>query len=290
MMGQVTGGAEISFEDIIAVADETAQIMEYSARLETQSNELARTAEQLRSANAKLTELGEQKDTFLSQVSHELRTPMTSIRTFSEILRDSDTLDQDQLNKFASIIHDESIRLTRLLDDILDLSFMEHGRVQLNMETVPLSQIIDRALITTQAQIEDVDAKILRDKDAERVTLVTDPDRLSQVLINLISNALKHSDAKEPQIAVLSGVYDDTLIIDVADNGSGISENDIETIFEKFAKLSSKVAAGSAGLGLPISREIVRNLGGSLSYEGTEKGAIFRIRLPFSKSVRNAAE
>jgi Na+/proline symporter/signal transduction histidine kinase len=290
MMGQVTGGAEISFEDMIAVADETAQIMEYSARLETQSAELARTAEELRSVNAKLTELGAQKDTFLSQVSHELRTPMTSIRTFSEILRDSDPLEPEQLNNFASIIHDESIRLTRLLDDILDLSFMEHGRVRLNMETVPLSKIIDRALTTTQAQVDDLGAKILRDSAAEKMTLFTDPDRLSQVLINLITNALKHCGAENPQIAVLSGIYGDQLVIDVADNGSGISDTDIEIIFEKFAKLSSKVTAGSAGLGLPISREIVKNLGGTLSYEGSEKGAIFRIRLPLANAQQKAAE
>ncbi|WGI22654.1 sensor histidine kinase [Amylibacter sp. IMCC11727] len=290
MMEQVAGGAEISFEDMIAVADETAQIMEYSARLETQSAELAHTAEQLRTANDKLTQLSQQKDTFLSQVSHELRTPMTSIRTFSEILRDSDPLDPDQLNKFASIIHDESIRLTRLLDDILDLSFMENGRVQLNMETVPLSSIIERAMTTTQAQTSDTNAKILRDEMAEEVMLYTDPDRLSQVLINLITNALKHCGAKAPEIAVLSGIYKDRLVIDVADNGTGISKDDIGIIFEKFSKLSSKVTAGSAGLGLPISREIVKNLGGTLSYEGTEKGAIFRISLPYTNTQTKAAE
>lgn len=282
MMAQVTGGAEISFEDMIAVADETAQIMEYSARLETQSAELAQTAEQLRAANAKLTEIGEQKDTFLSQVSHELRTPMTSIRTFSEILRDNDTLEPEQLNKFATIIHDESIRLTRLLDDILDLSFMENGRVQLNLETVPLSKVIEHALTATQTQIQDCRAKILRDPQAEELMIHTDPDRLSQVIINLVSNALRHCGVEKPEIAVLSGLYGDRVIIDVADNGSGISKDNIDIIFEKFAKLSSKVTAGSAGLGLPISREIVKNLGGTLSYEGTSKGAIFRINLPYS--------
>ncbi|MEJ6707803.1 MAG: sensor histidine kinase [Amylibacter sp.] len=290
MMGQVTGGAEISFEDMIAVADETAQIMEYSVRLETQSTELAQTAEQLRTANEKLTEISQQKDTFLSQVSHELRTPMTSIRTFAEILRDSDPLEPEQLNNFASIIHDESIRLTRLLDDILDLSFMENGRVQLHMETVPLSKIIDHALTTTQAQVNDKGAKILRDADAEKMMLYTDPDRLSQVLINLVSNALKHCGADQPEIAVLSWVYGDRLIIDVADNGSGISKDDIEIIFEKFAKLSSKVTTGSAGLGLPISREIVKNLGGTLSYEGTHKGAIFCVSLPLTSEHQKAAK
>jgi Na+/proline symporter/nitrogen-specific signal transduction histidine kinase len=285
MMGQVTGGAEISFEDMIAMADETAQVMEYSARLETQSKELAQTAQQLRDANAKLTELGTQKDTFLSQVSHELRTPMTSIRTFSEILRDSDPLENDQLNHFATIIHDESIRLTRLLDDILDLSFMENGRVQLNLEQVPLSKIIDHALTTTLAQARDTGAKILRDKNAEKLFLTTDPDRLSQVLINLVTNAIKHCGAMQPEIAVLSGVYGNTLVIDVADNGQGVDKKDIDLIFEKFSKLGGHVSAGSAGLGLPISREIVKNLGGTLSYEGTSQGAIFRIRLPLIDSA-----
>lgn len=280
MMAQVTGGAEISFEDMIAVADETAQIMEYSARLETQSKELEQAAVQLRHANAKLTELGAQKDTFLSQVSHELRTPMTSIRTFSEILQDNDTLDPDQLNHFATIIHDESIRLTRLLDDILDLSFMENGRVQLNLETVPLSRVIDRALTTTQAQATELGAKILRDKTAERVMLYTDSDRLSQVLINLVTNALKHCDTSPPEVSVLSGIHEGQLVIAVADNGKGISDDDIDLIFEKFSKLSNKFSSGSAGLGLPISREIVKNLGGTLSYAGTDKGAVFRITLP----------
>ena len=286
MMEQVTGGAEISFEDMIAVADETAQIMEYSARLETQSTELAQTAEQLRAANAKMTELGQQKDTFLSQVSHELRTPMTSIRTFSEILRDSDTLEPEQLNKFATIIHDESIRLTRLLDDILDLSFMEHGRVQLNLETVPIHSLIDRAIIATQAQINDVNAMILRDPTSEKMVVLTDPDRLSQVLINLISNALKHCGVQNPKIEVLSRIFGDQLVLDVVDNGSGVNEDDIEIIFEKFAKLSSKVTAGSAGLGLPISREIVKNLGGTLSYEGSNNGAVFRIHLPLTNNFQ----
>mgnify|MGYP001628249690 CR=1 FL=1 len=284
MMAQVTGGAEISFEDMIAVADETAQIMEYSARLETQSKELEQAAAQLRHANAKLTELGAQKDTFLSQVSHELRTPMTSIRTFSEILQDGDTLEPDQLNHFATIIHSESIRLTRLLDDILDLSFMENGRVQLNLETVPLQNIIDRALATTQAQANELGAIIRRDTTAEQVMLYTDADRLSQVLINLVTNALKHCGTTPPEISVLSGLHDGKLVITVADNGKGISEDDIDLIFEKFSKLSKKFTSGSAGLGLPISREIVKNLGGTLVYAGNSMGAVFRITLPLAAS------
>ena len=121
MIGQIVGGASVSVEDLMAVADETAQMMEYSSRLEAKSEEQARTARQLRQVNEKLTQISEQKDAFLSQVSHELRTPMTSIRAFSEILRDSDRLSGKEKVRYSSIIHDEAVRLTRLLDDLLDL-------------------------------------------------------------------------------------------------------------------------------------------------------------------------
>lgn len=125
MVGQIVGGASVSVEDLMAVADETAQMLEYSSRLEAQSEELTRTARQLSEANEKLTQLSIQKDAFLSQISHELRTPMTSIRSFSELLRDGDMDPPEASRRFSSIIHDEALRLTRLLDDLLDLSVLE---------------------------------------------------------------------------------------------------------------------------------------------------------------------
>ncbi len=280
MLGQITGGIAVSVEDMIAVADETAQIMEYSSRLETQSRELQQTAEKLRAANKKLLDLGEQKDTFLSQVSHELRTPMTSIRSFSEILRDSDRLDPAKLKHFASVIHTESIRLTRLLDDILDLSYMENGRVQLNIQRVELGDVIEQAVATTETQLQEKNIRLHRNRRAEDIVLFSDPDRLAQVIINLVSNAAKYCDADRPEITITCKRTFDTVIIDVMDNGSGVSENDIDLIFEKFSKLSSDFSSGSAGLGLPISREIMRNLKGSLAYVHTEQGPLFRISLP----------
>ncbi len=280
MLGQITGGAALSVEDMIAVADETAEIMEYSARLKTQSEELTKTAEQLRAANLKLTELSEQKDTFLSQVSHELRTPMTSIRAFSEILRDSDQLEPDKLKHFSSVIHTESIRLTRLLDDILDLSFMENGQIKLNLEDIALDKLITRAVITSEARLREGETKLNHHDDCKEITLHTDPDRLAQVLINLISNAAKYCDAANPEITINCRRNANQVEIDVSDNGSGIAKSDINLIFQKFSKLSGDFSSGSAGLGLPISREIMRNLNGSLTYIPAEKGALFRIILP----------
>ncbi|MGB0506831.1 MAG: ATP-binding protein [Pikeienuella sp.] len=280
MISQVAAGEAISVADMIAVADETAHIMEYSAQLETQSIELARTAQQLRSANQKLTALSAQKDTFLSQVSHELRTPMTSIRSFAEILRDGADLPPEQAKRYSSIIHDESIRLTRLLDDILDLSFLENGRIKLDMAEVRLSAVLDRALSATELLRSERDALIKRDALADTITLNTDFDRLAQVFINLISNAIRHGGTDQPNITIRCTATDDAVHIDVADNGPGISREHVELIFEKFSKLSSEMSSGSAGLGLPISREIMRNLNGGLDYIGRRQGAVFRVSLP----------
>lgn len=284
MIGQIASGEAISVEDLIKVADETVQIMEYSARLETQSKEIEQTAEQLRQANAKLRELGEQKDAFLSQVSHELRTPMTSIRAFAEILRDEDHMGKDQISHFSSIIHDESIRLTYLLDEILDLSFLEHGKVQLKLSFTKFDKILKRAMNATQTLREQSGAEIEIPDALKHLVIETDADRLSQVLINLISNAIKHSAAEKPIIRFNLEHYEHTIQIEMTDNGKGISAENAEIIFQKFAKLSSEQGAGSAGLGLPISREIVRNLGGKLLYVGNNPGAVFNIILPHSIS------
>ncbi|MGB0855001.1 MAG: ATP-binding protein [Pikeienuella sp.] len=288
MIGQIATGEALSFEDMIAVADETAQIMEYSSRLEAQSKALKETADQLRTANQKLTALSAQKDTFLSQVSHELRTPMTSIRSFSEILRDSDTLDDQGRARFSSIIHDESIRLTRLLDDILDLSFLENGRIRLNIASVSLGSVLDLALTATESLRQERNATIERDTAAERHLISTDGDRLAQVFINLITNAIRHGAPPDcaPRIKISCHIQKGMVEVMVSDYGTGIAPEHIELIFEKFSKLGESGIAGSAGLGLPISREIMRNLGGSLEYmaerNDSETGAAFKVTIPLA--------
>ncbi len=281
MVGQITGGSSLTVEDLLAVADETAQIMEHSVQLEAKSRELAETAEKLRRANAKLTALSVQKDSFLSQVSHELRTPMTSIRSFAEILRDSPALTVEQTRRYASIMLDESERLTRLLDEILDLSMLESRGVQLNRQKGRLAELIDRAVTATTGFDRGREMRITRDRAAEQVMLETDLDRLSQVFINLISNARKYCESPDPELRItVSPAGDGGLILDFIDNGAGIPERHQSLIFEKFSRLSDASAAGSAGLGLAISREIMRNLGGSIAYMPGLPGTAFRVVLP----------
>ncbi|WP_456388994.1 ATP-binding protein [Profundibacter sp.] len=276
MIGQIVGGSSVSVDDLMAVADETALMMEYSSQLEEKSAELGRTARQLREVNEKLTDLSVQKDAFLSQISHELRTPMTSIRAFSEILREGGMSSKER-KKYAMIIHDETIRLTRLLDDLLDLSVLENGQVELNMQTVDLHDVIERSMVSAGTSGGLV---IRRDAAREMVEVRTDPDRLSQVFINLIVNARKYCAAQSPELRIKTRLTEGCVEIDFVDNGAGIPTKSQPLIFEKFSRLGDHRAAGGAGLGLAISREIMNNLGGSITYLPGQGGAAFRVSLP----------
>lgn len=280
MIGQITGGASVSVRDLLAVADETAQIMEYSSQLEAKSTELAQTAARLREANQKLTELSVQKDSFLSQISHELRTPMTSIRSFSEILMHSHELDAEGRRRFSRIIHDESLRLTRLLDDLLDLSVLENGRVTLNEADTVLAEVLDRAVNATSALDASARLRVIRTPADEDIALLTDADRLVQVFINLISNAQKYCDAADPELRIDVRRLADRIEVEFTDNGRGIPRHKQALIFEKFARIDGGRHAPGAGLGLAISREIMIRLGGGLIYVPAETGAAFRVRLP----------
>ena len=284
MVGQITGGMSVSVEDLMAVADETAQMLEYSAKLKEQSEELSRTALELRNANQKLTRLSVQKDAFLSQISHELRTPMTSIRAFSEILRDTGDMKEADQSRYASIIHDEAQRLTRLLDDLLDLSVIENGQVNLNLRDGTLKDALDRAVSSAAIGEDGVHLDIQRDPAREDIALFTDLDRLSQVFINLIANARKYCDAKQPKLAIRVMQEMDRVVIDFQDNGSGITAENADLIFEKFARVSDQ-KAGGAGLGLAICRQVMTRLGGTVDFVPSATGAMFRVVLPYKLAM-----
>ncbi len=280
MIGQIVGGSSVSVEDLLAVADESAQLLEYSGELEAKSAELSRTARKLREANEKLTQISMQKDAFLSQVSHELRTPMTSIRAFSEIMRDTEGLSAEEQIRYAAIIHDESLRLTRLLDDLLDLSVLESGQVSLNMGDGNLQSVLDRAVASVLAG-SDRSLRVRRNRASERIALHTDLDRLAQVFINLISNAQKYCDAPEPVLTISVHDVGGQAVVDFVDNGSGVPPEAQSMVFEKFSRVGSD-KAGGAGLGLAICREIMQRLGGEVTYLSGQGGGAFRISLPLA--------
>ncbi|MET3925427.1 sensor histidine kinase [Devosia sp. 2618] len=281
MLSKVVSGSDVSLEEMMQMADETQQVIEYSQQLEKTSAELRSTAQQLEDANAQLRELDSQKDEFLSQVSHEVRTPMTSIRSFSEILLETGDLPDGQRRHFVSTIHQESLRLTKLLDEILDLSALERGERSWENLPVDPEAALDRALTVCEALLRQRGVVLRRGQRAAPSIVEGDADRLCQVFINVISNAIKYNDSDTPVLAVTSSIRAGKYIVEIADNGPGIARQERKLIFEKFSRGQRAVGDQSgAGLGLAISRQIVTRMNGSLDLvQGSLPGACFRIRL-----------
>ncbi len=282
LLGQVVSGETVTMEEVMQMADETQQILEYSQRLEQTTKELQSTTHQLQTANLQLRQLDQQKDEFLSQVSHEVRTPMTAIRSFAEILLTHRNLDPTRRQHFINTIHEESMRLTALLDEILDLNALERGERLWTNEAVDPNRALARAIqvctpITQQHRMEVCLEEHVRD-----IRVYANFDRICQVFINLISNAAKYNNAEHPKVSITSLTRNGRLIIDFADNGPGISAADTSTIFDKFWRgaRNPDTAQSGSGLGLAISREILDKMNGSLELvQDNRPGACFRVQL-----------
>ncbi|MBY8975446.1 sodium:solute symporter [Rhodobacteraceae bacterium NNCM2] len=289
MVSRAASGETISLTDLMDIAGETRKLIETSDRLAEKTAELERTAKQLREVNARLRNLDRQKDDFLAQVSHELRTPMTAIRSFSEILQEPD-LTQEQLARFMTIIHDESLRLTRLLDEILDIGRLESGSFHLDQEPVNLGDALRGALATIAPLCDNAGVRVLPYDDPGDLMITSNPDRLRQVLLNILTNAVKYNDAETPEIRIDWRIAGRRLLLDIADNGGGVSRTEAQTLFDKFTRGARATRAQGAGLGLPISRTVMRSLGGDLTIEFEPDGnSFFRLNCRIA-DIAQAAE
>ncbi len=285
LLSKVVSGDGMSLEEFMTIADETQQAIEYAHRLEKTSEELRLTADKLQWTNTLLRELHQQKDDFLSQISHEVRTPMTAIRSFSEILLKDDDLSAAQRERFAATIHEESQRLTRLLDEILDFSALEHGERDWDNVPTDVDEAIDHALEVCEGLARQRSIRIDVVSRVPGRRIAADANRLCQVLINVIANAIKYNDAPEPLIQLRAAIDDGRYRIDVADNGPGVPPESRSRIFEKFVRghhdPSSHTVDTGRGLGLTISRAIVSRMGGTLELvDGPLPGACFQLSFP----------
>lgn len=283
MISQVAIGDPISLEEVIRVVDETQQVIVYSQQLEKQSKEVRETAAQLQIANEQLKRLDKQKDDFLSQVSHEVRTPMTSIRSFTEILLDNPDLSAEDKSRYLKIVHSETLRLTGLLDEILDLGHLESGDVPWNMETVEVDATVQRAVDSCRgiAEARGVSLKASCEASGARANAV--PDRLHQLFVNLLTNAVKYNTNADPAVEVRSFRENGHYCCDVRDNGPGIPAADRTRIFEKYSRGwdQSRSPMRGTGLGLSISKQIAEKMNGSLELLDIDgRGACFRLKLP----------
>jgi signal transduction histidine kinase len=279
LVSRVVTSETVSVDELKRLAGETEQIRAYSAELERKSRQIEATAAELAAATDRLREIDTQKDEFLSQISHEVRTPMTSIRSFSDILLNDHALDEARKRRFLTIIQNESLRLTRLLDGILDLSLMERGEPSWDVTVFDPEAALDQAMETCEALARVAGVTLKRTTRARKAMIEGDSDKLAQVLINLISNAVKYNTSPRPQVMVSSGLRKGVYEVRVSDNGPGIPEKDRERVFAKFSRGQETTQAG-VGLGLAISRHIVEQFGGRLLLSASKQGgAEFTVRL-----------
>ena len=283
MVSSVVQEEPLGVDEVMAIIDEASQAIAYSQELKEKQTELEAATRDLRDANARLKELDRLKDDFISTVTHELRTPLTSIRAFSEILQDNPALDIAERSRFLSILVKESERLTRLINQVLDVAKLESGAAEWQNMTLDVREIVDDAVNAT-SQLFKVKNVTLELKLPEApVPVVADRDRLMQVMLNLLSNSIKFCDADRGRVTVTVSQRQDSVQVDVADNGIGIAMEDQAYIFEKFRQVGDTFTEKppGSGLGLAICRQIVSHFGGHLWVESERlQGATFSFSLP----------
>jgi CheY-like chemotaxis protein/CHASE3 domain sensor protein len=260
-----------------------SQLEEQARALETQKDDLERAGSQLAERAAELEQASQYKSDFLANMSHELRTPLNSLLILSKLLGDNPegNLNDEQV-RYARTIHASGGDLLTLINDILDLSKIEAGHVQLNPEGVSLQRVARdlEQLFRPVAEEKALAFSIALD-DAAPEIVETDRQRLEQILKNLLSNACKFTEAGHVRLAI--GVEGDNLTFAVEDTGIGISPDQQSGVFEAFQQADGGISRrfGGTGLGLSISRELARLLGGAISLRSAPgEGSTFTLSLP----------
>jgi signal transduction histidine kinase len=286
MVASVVKEEPLGIDEVMNILDEASQVRAYSRQLEQKSRELEAATAELRAANERLKEVDRMKDDFMSTVTHELRTPLTSIRAFSEILLEDPKTNLANRKKFLAIIVKETERLTRLINQVLDMAKIESGNAEWHTAEIDLHEVIEESVAATSSLFGDKRISLDMALEGGVPKVMADRDRLIQVMLNLLSNAVKFCEADRGLVAVKLSAGGDAVRVDVEDNGPGISEQDQRTIFEKFRQVGDTMTAKpqGTGLGLPISRQIIEHFGGRLWVESSPgQGATFSFTLPLNR-------
>jgi signal transduction histidine kinase/CheY-like chemotaxis protein len=256
----------------------------------------AKLFEEARQARAAAEEADAAKSSFLSTVSHELRTPLTSVLGFAKIIRrrleerlfplipeDDRRVQQTkhQVLENLGVVVSEGERLTKLIDDVLDLAKIEAGKFTWNIASVSIAEVIDRAVSATASLFEAKKLQLIRDVEPDLPNINGDQDRLIQVVINLISNAVKFTDAG----SIVCSAHQDEgkVVVSVKDSGIGIAPADQPKVFERFKQVGDTLTdkPKGTGLGLPICKEIVEYHGGTIWVDSAPgHGSTFSFTLP----------
>jgi Na+/proline symporter/nitrogen-specific signal transduction histidine kinase len=282
MVSSVVKEEPLGLEEVLNILDETRQVIAYSRELE-------KATADLKEANLRLQELDRLKDDFISTVTHELRTPLTAVRSLAEILSANPNIDAVQLENFAGIIIKESDRLIRLVSQILDYEKIESAQMDWAVASLDLTEVINDAVDSTRQLINDKNITIDLDLARNVPRVSGDRDRLIQVMVNIISNAVKFCDRDRGMIAVRLRTEDNQLIVEVQDNGVGINPKDLNKIFQPFHQIKNPTQGRppGTGIGLSITKRIVDFHHGRIWVESEPgRGSRFSFSLPVNRAAR----
>jgi signal transduction histidine kinase len=248
------------------------------------SLENARLYEGLSGSNARLMEASRLKSQFLANMSHELRTPLNSVIGFSKVLLNRlDGELNDRQEAYVRSVHNSSTHLLQLINGILDFSRSEAGKLEMRIEDVDLTELVDECVETSLPLIRDKRLKIEKEMPVDPVGIAADRTKVKQILLNLLSNAIKFTTSGRIIVAVRLDTG--AVHVSVADSGIGIRDADIERLFEPFHRLDNPLAreAGGTGLGLALSKRFVEMHGGRIWAESREsQGSTFHFILPLT--------
>ncbi len=273
LISSVVKEEKVTLSEVLKILEESKENIELNKKLTETSRQLKNLSEQLKAANAELIRKDKQKDEFLDTVTHELRTPITAIRASTEILLEDDELPEELRKQFLSNIITESDRLNRLIDKILDLEKLESGKQKLRLDTCNILKVNEKVLENLRQLIQNKGIAVVSHSNFDG-TWIFDEDRITQVLTNIISNAIKFCPDEHGRIEIQINSLKNGLEISVSDNGVGVNESDKHRIFEKFYQSENqnfKKPIGS-GLGLAICKNIVQLHGGGIWIENNESG------------------
>jgi two-component system phosphate regulon sensor histidine kinase PhoR len=221
---------------------------------------------------------------FVANVSHELRTPLSSIKGYSETLLNGALDDKENMKKFTEIIYNETNRLAKIIDDLLDLSKIESGKINITFLPTDISNIIKRtiSIIENQAKVKLISIHLSIPEQIPQI--LADETRISQVFLNLLDNAIKYTPNNG--IVTISVEQKNKFVqISIKDTGIGIPEKDISRLFERFYRVDKARSRelGGTGLGLSIAKHIIQSHGGEISVQSEEgNGATFSLTVPIA--------
>jgi signal transduction histidine kinase len=277
--GLPQGQGELS--QLAGAFDQMAESLEQAHERRLLEEELRRKNYQLEQQNLAIQEANRLKTEFVSMVSHELRTPLTSIQGYAELLLEDEQITEAQ-RESLTIVKNSSERLLELINDLLDLSRMEAGRLDLHRTTLDLARLIPEVAGSLRPLIEAKRQRLRLDLGEALPAVWADQDRVTQILTNLISNAHKYT-LVEGSITVAARRDDGFVRVDVSDTGTGLSPEDQAQLFTKFFRVQdrSSQAGSGTGLGLVITRLLVELHGGRITVSSAPgQGSTFSFSLP----------